>query len=180
VPKKSLFHIRESRLIYSGRIIKLVKDRFTLKCAGNKLMTRELVIHPGAVVILPFLKKDKIVLLRQFRYAAKNDLWEIPAGTLEKNESPFSCAKRELEEETGFRARKFKRLTAFYSAPGVSNEVMILYRAWNLVPGHKHLDPDEYIRHRIVSFRQAVRMVERGLIRDAKTIVAILWAKSFR
>ena len=179
MPKIKPFRLKDSRLIYDGHIIKLVKDRFFLRRAGNKLITRELVIHPGAVVILPFIGKDRIVLLRQFRYAVKGDLWEIPAGTLERGELPRACAKRELEEETGFKAKTFTRLTSFFSAPGISDERMFLYGAYGLTPGRKNLDHDEYLRHRIVSFETAMAMVRRGLICDAKTIIGILWARSF-
>src|SRR3990167_5356950 len=117
--KKLPFRVIQSEAVYQGHIIRLVKDRFILHRAKNKVVTRELVIHPGAVAIVPFVDKGHILLLKQFRYAAKGDLWEIPAGTLEKNERPLSCAKRELEEETGFKAKRWKFLTRFFSAPGI-------------------------------------------------------------
>ncbi len=142
-------------------------------------MTRELVVHPGAVVILPFIDKNKIVLIRQFRYAAKGDLWEIPAGTLEAGENPLVCAKRELEEEIGFKAKKFKLLTRFFSAPGISDEVMTLYSAHQLYPGLKNLDHDEWIEHRITPLKDALRMIRTGQIKDAKTIIGILWVSQF-
>ena len=138
-------------------------------------MTRELVQHPGAVAILPLVDSRHIVLLRQFRYAAKGNLWEIPAGTREAGESAIRCARRELEEETGFRARRIKFLTRFYLAPGITNEVMSLFKASDLVKGRKNLDHDEWIEHRVVSLAEACRMVENGLIRDAKTMVGVLW-----
>ncbi len=174
--RKKPYRLLESREIYRGHIIRLVKDRFILDCAPKKIVTRELVLHPGAVVIVPFADKDHIVLLKQFRYAAQGDLWEIPAGTMEKGEATLRCAKRELEEETGFRAKKWTLLSSFLPAPGISNELMTLYRAEGLSPGRKNLDHDEWIEHEIVSLRQAHRMIRDGRIRDAKTIVGVLWS----
>lgn len=168
------YRVIESKTIYQGHIISLVKDRFVLKAAPKKIVTRELVTHPGAVVIVPFAEPDKIVLLRQFRYAAKGDMWEIPAGTLESGEPTLHCAKRELEEETGYKARTWQHLGHFFPAPGISNEIMTLYRAENLFPGKKNLDHDEWIRHKIVSLGRAKKMIQSGQICDAKTIVGIL------
>ena len=163
-------------MIYRGHIIRLSKDRFVLNCAKNKIVTREIVQHPGAVAILPVVDKKHLLLLRQFRYAAKGDLWEIPAGTLEKGENPLRCAKRELEEETGFKATRWKYLTRFFSAPGISDEIMVLFQAEALREGTKNLDHDEWIEHQKVSFIKARAMIRQGRIRDAKSIVAILWA----
>ena len=170
------FRLIHSREIYSGHIVRLVKDRFILNRDPKKLVTRELVEHPGAVVIVPYAAKDRLILIKQFRYAAGGDLWEIPAGTLEKGEAPLTCAKRELEEETGFLAKKWTFLTRFFPAPGISDELMTLYRAENLSPGKKNLDHDEWIEHEVVSMTEAKRMIRRGLIRDGKTIAGILWS----
>jgi ADP-ribose pyrophosphatase len=167
-----------SKKIYQGYHFCLVKDRFALHTDPRKIMTREVIDHPGAVAILPFVDKKNILLLRQFRYTVKGNLWEIPAGTLEKNEKPLSCAKREIEEETGFRARRWRHLTTFFTAPGITNEKMFLYKAWDLALGVKNLDADEYIEHKTVPLSKALQMIEKGLIRDAKTIVGILWASS--
>ncbi len=176
---KRPYRLVESKTIYQGHIIRLVKDRFILNVAKNKLVTRELVVHPGAVVIIPFVNKNKILLLRQFRYAVKGDLWEIPAGTLEPGERTLICAKRELEEETGFKAKNWKLLTRFFPAPGISDELMTLYAAGALSAGHKNLDHDEWIEHSEVTLDQALRMIRSGKIRDGKTIAGILWAKNF-
>jgi ADP-ribose pyrophosphatase len=175
--KKLPYRVVESRRIHQGHIVCFVKDRFILNAVKDRVFTRELLLHPGAAVILPFIDSRHIILLKQFRYAAKGDLWEIPAGTLEKGEAPLRCAKREIEEETGFQARKWKRLAVFYPAPGISDELMTLYKAWDLVPGRKNLDHDEWIEHEIVSLDRALKMVREGKINDAKTIVGILWGK---
>lgn len=153
-----------------------MKDRFVLDRKKDKVVTRELVVHPGAVVIVPFIAKDKILLLKQFRYAAKGDLYEIPAGTIERGEDTAVCARRELEEETGYKAKKWKLLTRFFPAPGISDELMTLYRADALVPGRKNLDHDEFIEHEAVTISKALVMIKKGLIRDGKSIVGILWA----
>ncbi len=180
MPKKLPYRLLASKKIYQGHIIDLVKDRFILHAAKDKIVTRELVLHPGAVVIIPLVDKDHLLLLRQFRYAAGGDLWEIPAGTLEKNEKPLECAKRELEEETGHKARLWKYLTRFLPAPGISNEMMTLFKAERLEPGRKNLDHDEWIEHKTVSLKEAQTMIRRGVIRDAKTIAGILWISFFR
>ncbi len=175
MPSKLPYRLIESKTLYRGRIIRLVKDRFILNVSKNKLVTWELVRHPGAVAIVPFADKKHLLLLRQFRYAADGDLWEIPAGTLEKNEAPLACAKRELEEETGFKARKWIYLTRFFPTPGISDEMMTLYRAEGLYPGQKNLDHDEWIEHETVSLKKANEMIRHGSIRDAKSLVGILW-----
>lgn len=174
--RKKPYRLVDSKEIYRGHVVRLVKDRFILRRDPGKLVTRELVDHPGAVVIVPYLSKDRLLLIRQFRYAARGDLWEIPAGTLEKGEATLACAKRELEEETGFRAKKWTLLTRFFPAPGISNELMTLYRAEGLTPGKKDLDHDEWIEHEAVSVRRARRMIREGRIRDGKTIAGILWS----
>lgn len=173
------YRILESRSIYRGRIVELVKDKFTHRDLPGKTLSRVTLVHPGAVVILPFVDRSRILLLRQFRYAAKGELWEIPAGTLERGENPLFCARRELEEETGFRAKKWKRLTSFYCAPGISDEKMTLYRAEGLVPGRKNLDHDEILVHKTFSLKEAARMARSGAIRDGKTLAALLWALHF-
>lgn len=173
------YRLLDSKSLYEGHIIRLVKDRFVLGVSPDKVVTRELVIHPGAVVIVPLVDKKNILLLRQFRYAAQGNLWEIPAGTLEIGERPIDCAKREIEEETGFKAKKWSLLTRFYPAPGFSNEIMTLFKAERLIPGQKNLDHDEWIEHQIVSLNKALQMIKNGKIQDGKTIAGLLWVSQF-
>ena len=175
MPKKSSHRIVESQKIYQGHIIQLFKDRLIVDSRPDKIITRELIKHPGAVAIIPYVDKNHILLLKQFRYAAGGDLWEIPAGTREKNEPTLRCAKRELEEETGFKAGRWKYLTQFLPAPGVTNEIMTLYKAEVLIPGRKNLDHDEFIEHHVVSIKKVRQMIRNGEIHDAKTIVGVLW-----
>ncbi len=179
MPVKPPYRIIESRELYRGHHITLFKDRFILDAVKDKVVTRELITHPGAVVIVPFASKKEILLLRQFRYSAKGDMLEIPAGTLERGEKPLTCAKRELEEETGFRAKSWTFLTKFYSAPGMTDEIMWLYRADGLVPGKKSLDHDEFITHETISLKRAETLVRTNRIQDGKTIAGILWALHF-
>lgn len=168
-----------SRKIHRGYVFDLVRDHFSLTAYPGKVFKRDLVVHPGAVVVLPFADRRRILMLKQFRYAAKSELWEIPAGTLEAGERPLACARRELEEETGFRGVRWTFLTKFYSAPGICDEIMWLYRADGLTIGRKDLDPDEWIEHREFTLDEAVRMVRSGRVRDAKSICGILWAAHF-
>jgi ADP-ribose pyrophosphatase len=177
--KKLPYKLVRRKKIYSGHYVDFVKDNFTLNAVPGKVFTRELVIHPGAVVILPFVDKKRVILLKQFRYSVKGDLWEIPAGTMERGENPYFCAKRELEEETGFKAKKMTRLTHYFAAPGISDELMTFYRADGLIPGRKNLDHDEWIEHEVFTIKEALAMVKDGRIRDAKTILALLWVSYF-
>lgn len=173
--KARRYRVLASRTLHRGHIFELKKDRFSFHSQPGRVFTRETVRHPGAVVIVPFKSDGRVLLLRQFRYAADGDLWEFPAGTLRRGEPTLACAKRELEEETGFKAGRWKRLTAFFSAPGICDEVMTLYRASDLKPGRKNLDHDEWIEHREVPLARALRMAREGKIRDAKTLVGLFW-----
>lgn len=177
--KKPPYRLLDSRVLHKGHIFTLVKDRFTLDIAPGKIVTRELVKHPGAVVILPLLDRSTMLLIRQFRYAAKGDLWEVPAGTLEPGEATLACAKRELEEETGHRAKKWRLMTRFLPAPGMSDELMTLYLAEELTSGRKNLDHDEWIEAVPVKMPRALAMIRSGSIRDGKTIAAVLYARQF-
>lgn len=162
--------------IYRGRIFDIVKTK--LSAPDGKVFNRETVVHPGASAIVPLMGKDKVLLVNQFRYATGQMLWEIPAGTLYKNEPPFRCARRELEEETGFTAKTIKKATEFYSCPGFCTEKIHLYLAQGLSPGRNGAkqDADENIHCRIFSKPQIIRMLNNGKIKDAKSIIGlILW-----
>lgn len=179
MPKK-LYKLLSTEQIFKGRIVRLVRDQYTYTPAPKEPVTRITLMHPGAVVILPFVSPDKIVLIQQFRWAARKDLWEIPAGTLEKKERPLVCAKRELAEETGYRAKNWRFLTCFYPAPGISNERMWLYHASGLSKGQTQFDHDEWIKMRLFSVKQALKMIRSGAIQDGKTIAGILWSTQLR
>jgi ADP-ribose pyrophosphatase len=137
-------------------------------------LTRHFVLHNGAVAILPLLDGDRVCLLRNRRPAVREELWEIPAGTLEPGEDPDVAAVRELAEETGYRAERWRKLREFYPSPGVLSERMYLYVAEGLTPGEMHLEADEELVPQIVPWSDAVDWAMDGTIRDAKTLVAIL------
>ena len=151
------------KLRFSGRLIKV----YTWQ-------NKDFVQHPGAAVIVPFVSKNQVIMVRQPRFAIKQMTWEVPAGTLGKGENPLLCAKRELEEETGLKAGKIKKILAFYSSPGFLHEKMHLYKATNLKAGQMNLDDDEEITVKIFTKTQLLKMIKTGKIVDAKTIVALL------
>ena len=164
-----------SKVLYRGRGIRLTLD--TYRAANGRSFRRETIQHPASVVIVPMLDGKRLLLIRQFRHALNRYIYEIPAGTSEPGESLLACAKRELAEETGFRAGRWQRLTQFYPAPGVSTERMVLYRATGLTPLVKSVakDRDEYITPWIVPFQTALAMVRQNKIIDAKSIIGILY-----
>jgi ADP-ribose pyrophosphatase len=140
---------------------------------GSEL--REVVVHPGSVVILPLLDDGRIVLIRNARFSVNRTLWELPAGTREPGEPVERCAARELEEETGYRARELRQLLAFYPAPGIADERMCAFLASGLEPTHQQLDATEQIEVHPTEVAQVVRMIKAGEIEDAKTIATVLF-----
>jgi ADP-ribose pyrophosphatase len=165
------FKLNKKTLIYDGRIIKLVVSDGTI---GGRKARWEVVHHTGSVGIVPFLTKDKIVLVEQFRYAVGERLLEIPAGTLHKGEAPLAAAKREIQEEIGYAARDFKKLYIFYPSPGVTDEFVVIYKAAGLRPARLEPDFDEDIKVRVVRLSEALKYIREGRIKDAKTIIALL------
>ena len=134
-----------------------------------------MIFHPGAVVILPVLDRDHVVLLRNHRFVIGETLWEVPAGTVEPDEPLQTCAERELAEETGYTAREWRSLGFLYASPGVLDEKLHLFVAH---PGRAQPEPDEDLDPVTVRFDEAIRMCLSGEIRDAKTItLLLLWAR---
>ncbi|MFH0771424.1 MAG: NUDIX hydrolase [Candidatus Omnitrophota bacterium] len=168
------FKVKKKTLVYDGRIVRLVVSDGTIK--GNPARW-EVVHHCGSVGIVPFISKDKVVLVEQFRYAVGEKLLEIPAGTLNKGESPLAAAKREIIEETGYSAGRLKKINIFYPSPGVTDEFVYIYKAAGLKPAKQNLDFDEDLRVKIVNLSDALRYVKEGRIKDAKTIIALLIVK---
>ncbi|AZT90366.1 NUDIX hydrolase [Caldicellulosiruptor changbaiensis] len=167
----------ESKLIYDGSFISLKVDKVLLP--DGKTSQRAIVLHSGAAVVVPVDQENNVVLIKQFRKPIEKVIIELPAGKLDKNEDPLSCAKRELEEETGFRAQEFIKLTEIYTTPGFSNEVIHVYLARGLSQGSSHTDLDEFVEVFKVSLDEAILMVKNGEIKDAKTIIGLLFAKMF-
>ena len=131
--------------------------------------------HPGSVVILAVDKESRVLLERQYRHSARKFLYELPAGSLDEGENPLAAGKRELLEETGYSARKWKRILYFWPSPGFLEEVMSVYLATDLRPGTAHPEDDEVIEIQFVPLKKAVAMVVSGAIQDAKTIAGVLW-----
>ncbi len=140
---------------------------------NGKTRTLRLIDHPGAVLIMPFLDARRVVLLRQYRPALRGYLYEFPCGTLEPGESPLTCARRELSEEAGYGARRWKKLGEIYPAPGYTNEKVRLYTADDLFTRQAGQDPDEIISVCPVSRAEIRTMLRAGRIKDAKTLCAL-------
>lgn len=148
-------------------------QRWTFQRDAGARIEREVVVHPGAVVVLPLLSDTEIVMIHNLRHVAGGELMELPAGTLEHGESPAACAGRELEEETGYRARRIESLGEFYTSPGICTELMHAFLARDLTRTEQALDAGEHIRVEIVGLDCALQMVAAGRIRDGKTIAAL-------
>lgn len=163
----------DSQLIYTGYHIYLTHDHIQLP--DGRLSERDVIHHPGAVAMLPLMDDDTVLLVKQYRYAAQCALWEIPAGTLEKDEQPLLAAYRELREETGYVAAEMTPLTDFFSSPGFLNEKLHLFVARKLTLDHQDLDPDEFIDVQPFSKSQVQTMLKDGAFPDAKTQIALLY-----
>tara|TARA_Y100000748_G_scaffold293061_1_gene282194 strand:- start:155 stop:694 length:540 start_codon:yes stop_codon:yes gene_type:complete len=163
-----------SKVVFEGKLLDVRKDKVTLP--NGKNATREWIKHPGAICCIPILPNKKIGLIRQYRYALKKHMIEIPAGKLGRGEDPESCAKRELEEEIGFKANKISFLTNIYPAIGFADEKMWLYIAEDLIKTNIKLDDDEFLEIIPTNLEDAVDMVWSGKITDAKTMIGLLWA----
>jgi ADP-ribose pyrophosphatase len=135
---------------------------------------RDIVRHPGSVAVLAVDSRSRVVLERQYRYAANAYLWELPAGHIDPGEQPLAAAKRELLEETGYTARRWRRLLFFYPSPGFLQETMTVYLAEGLRAGVARQESDERIQARLFPLTEVTRMAATGRLRDAKTIAAVL------
>ncbi|MCS6924137.1 MAG: NUDIX hydrolase [Fimbriimonadales bacterium] len=162
----------ESHVIYRGRVVTLRID--TVRLPSGRTTRREIVEHRGAVAIVPLLNAETVLLIRQYRQAVGETLLEIPAGTLEPDEPPDLCARRELEEETGYTARQMRRLFSQYLAPGYSQEVLHVYLAEDLAPTAQQLDEDELVELVPTPLREVETMILQGQIKDSKTIAGLL------
>ena len=161
-----------SETVYVGRRIRVEVD--TLHTPDGRAIRRDAIRHPGAVVILPVLDPERVVLLRNYRFVVGDTLWEVPAGTVEPNEPLEECARRELIEETGYRAAKWRSLGYLFASPGVLDEKLHLFVAEELTAGEAKPEPDEKLEPVTVRLDDAVRMCLDGTIRDAKTVTSLL------
>lgn len=159
-------------IIYTSRKIQLAVDRRPLD--SGEVIERPVILHPGAVVLLPCFEDGRVCLLRNYRYTIDRTLVELPAGTLEPPESPETAAVRELAEETGYSAGRWTKLAEFYPSPGVMTERMYLFLARDLMPGTMKPEPGEHLEPVIVSWDQALSWIDDGTIQDGKTITGLL------
>ncbi|GAA0084995.1 NUDIX hydrolase [Clostridium sp. CTA-7] len=160
--------ILSEKLIHKGNFIDFVNIDVTLP--NGKNTNRDVIKHPGASAIIAFLDEENIILVEQFRLPLNKVLLEIPAGKLDKNEDPMECAKRELQEETGYIAKDIEYLGSIATAPGFCDEIIHLYKAWNLVKGQKNEDEDEFTNVKILNIKDVKSMIKNGDIIDGKTI----------
>lgn len=164
----------ERREVFSGRLLHVVTDQVRLP--DGAVATREVVLHPGAVAILPIFHDERILLVRQYRHPVGTGLWEIPAGKHEQGEDALTCAKRELLEETGYEATTWEELLSFYTSPGFCDEQITLFLAQELSKATEPA-PDEIAAQELFDPRQLKKMVKTGEIRDGKTLLALLLAE---
>jgi ADP-ribose pyrophosphatase len=166
-----------SEVVFEGPLFRVRHDK--LIEPGGRHSERDVIRHNGSVVILAIdkskSKKDPwIVIERQYRHAANQFLWELPAGKLEAGEDPLDGAQRELEEETGYRAKKWRPLVEYYASPGFLGESMKVFLAEGLIPGEAHPEEDENIELRLVKLTDVLKMIEKGAILDGKTLTSVL------
>lgn len=172
-----------SRRAYSGKIISLDVD--TVRFPDGSVGELEMIRHPGASAIVPFLSDSagqdpQVLLIRQYRYAAEGYLYEIPAGRLNPGEAPRDCALRELKEETGCSAGDVQHLFTMYTTPGFTDEKIHLFMATQLVAGETKHEADEFLELQPMLLSRALEMVEAGEIQDSKTALGLLFAAGFR
>ena len=169
----------ERQVVHSGTYMTFARD--TVLDPDGKRHSRDVVLHPGAVTVVAILPDRRLILVRQYRHATGEALLELPAGTLDRQpdgsiEEPLLAARRELAEETGYRAENWRELSSFFTAPGFSSEVITLYLATGVTPDPNHTgpDPDERLNVELVDFDEALALARTGQVRDGKTLVGVL------
>jgi ADP-ribose pyrophosphatase len=176
-PKTGEARLISSEVVYQGPLFRVTKDRIVEP--RGKESTRDVVRHNGSVIILAVdssksRKNPWIVMERQYRHAANRYLWELPAGKLDGGEEPLAGAKRELEEETGYRAKKWMPLVEYFASPGFLGESMKVFLAEGLIPGDAHPEEDEDIELRLIKLSDILKQIEKGAIMDGKTLSCVL------
>jgi ADP-ribose pyrophosphatase len=168
--------------LYSGRVVNL--DRDTVRFPDGSAGQLEMLRHPGASAVVPFLddpraSDPRVLLIRQFRHAADGFIWEVPAGRLDAGESPEACARRELEEETGRRARSVERLTTIYTTPGFTDERIHLFLAHGLEAGSERREADEFMELHELAWSAVMELVRTGAVQDGRTLTSLLLVQCF-
>ena len=162
-----------SETVYQGRLLQVQRDRVRLPDGGES--TREYIVHPGAIVILPVFENGDILLERQHRYPLHRDFIEFPAGKIDPGEEDLSCGKRELREETGYEAHEWKHITTLYPCIGYADERLEFYRAQGLIQVGHARDADEFLEILRVPFGEAMDWLKSGKICETKTVVGLFW-----
>lgn len=173
--KKQQYRVKQKKVVFSKGPIHLVDC--LVRLSSGRTLSRQIIEHPGSVVIIPRFEDGTYGLVRQFRFAARCDLWEFPAGGIEIKENLRQAAARELSEEIGYHPRQLKKLLSFYPSPGISSEVMHLYLAEKMVPRKRPHDEDEEIEMKKFSPAQILTMITKQTIVDAKTILGAYFLK---
>lgn len=165
--------VLNSQIVYEGKVFGIRREE-VIEPSGVRT-TREVVTHPGSVVVLPVLPDGRILMIQQYRHAARQYLWELVAGRIDEGETPVRAAERELIEETGYRATKFRIFLDMFPTPGFLEERMFLLLAEGLTPGKAAPEDDEKIISRAYNHKQLEEMIRTGKLRDAKSIAGILY-----
>lgn len=173
--KPKPYRVKTRKVVFSKGPIHLVDC--AVKLQSGRVLSRQIIEHPGSVVIIPKFSAGRYGLIRQFRFAARADLWEFPAGGIEPGENLRQAAARELSEEIAFHPSRLRKLLSFYPSPGISSEVMHLYLAENMSPRKGEPDEDEEIELKIFSPAAIFKMIRSGQIADAKTILGMYYLK---
>jgi len=161
-------------VIHKSRVFDLVREEVVLP---NRVFVKmDIVRHPGAAAIVAMKDDSNLIMIEQYRHALGETIWEVPAGTLHKNEDPLDCARRELEEETGFTASSWDKLGVITPLPAYSDETIHVYLASDLSPSQQNLDDDEILQVRETSLPAAIDMIKEGKIKDGKTISSLFLA----
>ena len=166
--------INKSATLHKGRVFNLMNENYTLDNGVTSDM--DFIRHPGAAAMVPMLNYQEVVLIKQYRHAIRKFIWEIPAGTLDPNESPINCARRELIEEIGYSATDWHRLGTITPLPGCSDERIHIFLALDLKPAQQELDDDEMINVHKMDLSEAMQMILAGEISDGKTISGLFLA----
>jgi ADP-ribose pyrophosphatase len=169
--------VLSSELIFQGRVFALKREQVVEP--SGLTVTREIIVHPGSAVVLPAFPDGRILLIRQYRHAAGEYLWELVAGHKEPNETFAEGAKRELFEETGYTAKRIRKLLSLFPSPGLLGERMEIFLATGLTKGTARPEDDEKIEVRIVTLAEALRWIRTGKIRDSKSVSGILYYARF-
>jgi ADP-ribose pyrophosphatase len=169
--------LKSSRLVYDGKLLQVHRDVVSLE-GGNEEI-REVLRHPGASVVAPYLGDGRFALVRQYRHAIGRETLEFPAGRLDPGEAPLDCARRELAEETGYRTGQLRHLFSTHPAPGYTDELLHVFLAQDLIAGPNHPDGDEQILVEERTLDQLLTQFLEGKITDAKTAMTILYLKMF-